>query len=295
MTSPLPTLALTGSTGQLGSLIAADLASRGLLQRVLVRELSRAPKLAGAVAVAIDFSDRETTAKALAGVRTLFFVSLPESDDRVAQHCRFIDAAAAASVEHIVYTSFVGASDDAVFTLARDHAATEAHIRSSGMHWTFLRDSFYADFLALLAGEDGVIRGPAGDGRVGAVARADVARSAAAVLAAPDKHIDRSYDMTGPEALTLAEVAAIVGEATGRSITFHDETVDEAYASRRGHGVPDWQLDAWVSTYTAIRAGELAVVSDAVEQLTGRRPLSLRELLSKSVVIDDVHAQDSLH
>ena len=282
MTSPLPTLALTGSTGQLGSLIAADLASRGLLQRVLVRELSRAPKLAGAVAVAIDFSDRETTAKALAGVRTLFFVSLPESDDRVAQHCGFIDAAAAAGVEHIVYTSFVGASDDAVFTLARDHAATEAHIRLSGMHWTFLRDSFYADFLALLAGEDGVIRGPAGDGRVGAVGRADVARSAAAVLAAPGEHVDRSYDMTGPEALTLAEVAAIVGEATGRSITFHDETVNEAYASRRGHGVSDWQLDAWVSTYTAIRAGELAVVSDAVEQLTGRRPLSLRELLSKS-------------
>ena len=281
MPASLPTLAVTGSTGALGGLVAADLAARGVPQRLLARSPDRAPKLEGAVAVALSYGDHQGTLAALEGVRTLFVVSFPESADRVEQHCAFIDAAAEAGVEHIVYTSFIGASPTATFTLARDHAATEAHIRSSGLRWTFLRDSFYADFLAMLAGEDGVIRGPAGDGRVGAVARADVARSAAAVLAAPEQHVNQTYELTGPSALSLADVATIVSEATGRSIRFHNETVDEAYESRRGAGVPQWQLDAWVSTYTAIDGGELARLTNHVEILTGRRPLSLRELLQQ--------------
>ena len=93
-------------------------------------------------------------------------VSAAESADRLDQHRTFIDAAAEAGVRHIVYTSFLGAAPDATFTLARDHWVTEEHIRASGLAFTFLRDSFYLDFLPALAGEDGVIRGPAGDGLV---------------------------------------------------------------------------------------------------------------------------------
>lgn len=207
-------------------------------------------------------------------------VSAAESADRVDQHRTFIDAAASAGVRHIVYTSYLGAAPDATFTLARDHWATEQHIRSTGMSFTFLRDSAYLDFLPALAGADGVIRGPAGNGAVGAVARSDIARVAAAVLTDPDSHVGRTYDLTGREALTLAEVAAIITDVTGRETVYHEETIEEAYASRASYNAPDWEVDAWVSTYTAIASGELAVISTAVQDITGRPPLTLRELLS---------------
>jgi uncharacterized protein YbjT (DUF2867 family) len=226
------------------------------------------------------YGDRDRAMAALAGVQTLFMVSASESADRLDQHRTFVDAAAQAGVRHIVYTSFLGAAPDATFTLARDHWATEEHIKQSGMVFTFLRDSFYIDFLPSLAGDDGVIRGPAGDGAVGAVARADVARVATAVLGDPGAHIGQSYDLTGGEALTLSEVARTISENTGRTVTFHNETVEEAYASRRSYGAPDWQLDAWVSTYTAIAAGELITVTNTVEAITGRKPLTLSDFIA---------------
>jgi NAD(P)H dehydrogenase (quinone) len=148
------------------------------------------------------------------------------------------------------------------------------------MEFTFLRDNFYLDFLPLMAGEDGVIRGPAGQGRVSAVARADIARVALAVLLDPESHRGATYDLTGPESITLAEAADILGEATGREVTFHDETVEEAYESRRVWDAPDWQYDAWVSTYTAIKAGEVAAVTDDIRRVTGQAPIGLRELLA---------------
>lgn len=150
------------------------------------------------------------------------------------------------------------------------------------MSWTFLRDSFYLDFLPTLAGEDGIIRGPGGNGRVGAVARVDVARCAAAVLTDLDHHTGQTYNLTGPEAIPLAQVAHTITEINGRATTYQQETIEEAYASRRPYGVPEWQLDAWVSTYTATAAGELALVTDTVERLTGSSPQNLIELLGRS-------------
>jgi uncharacterized protein YbjT (DUF2867 family) len=273
-------IAITGATGHIGGMVARALASEGTSLRLIVRSADRAPDLPGVNVAEATYGDRDQALAALAGVETLFMVSASESADRLDQHRTFVDAAAEAGVHHIVYTSFLGAAPDATFTLARDHWATEERIRQSGMAFTFLRDSFYIDFLPSLAGDDGVIRGPAGDGTVGAVARADVARVATAVLGHPDPHIDKSYDLTGGESLTLEEVARIISESTGRTVTFHNETVEEAYESRRSYGAPDWQLDAWVSTYTAIGAGELASVTDTVETITGRKPLRLSDFIA---------------
>ncbi len=128
------------------------------------------------------------------------------------------------------------------------------------MDFTILRDNFYLDVLPLFADAAGVIRGPAGDGRVAAVARADVADVAVEVLRDPGAHVGATYTLTGPEALTLAEVAERAGVATGRRLRFEDETPPEAYASRRAAypDAADWQLDAWVSTYQAIADGSCA-------------------------------------
>lgn len=278
MTDPSPLIAVTGATGNIGGAVASLLARQDARLRLVVRDPRRAPTGIGEIASA-TYADAEAVAAALRGTSVVFMVSAAESADRLDQHRAFIDAAAAAGVRHVVYTSFLGAAPDATFTLARDHWATEEHLRASGMAFTFLRDSFYLDFLPTLAGEDGVIRGPGGEGRVGAVARADVARTAAAILVNPDTHTGRTYELTGPQSLTLGEAARIIAAVTGRATRYQVETIAEAYASRQRFGVPGWQLDAWVSTYTAIAAGELAPVTDTVERLTGTAPISLAELL----------------
>lgn len=274
------TLAVTGSTGVLGGHVARMLSDAGVPQRLLVRTPAKAPEWEGAVVHSFSYSDGAAAEVALAGVETVFMVSASESVDRLAQHRTFIDAARRAGVGHVVYTSFVGAAPDAVFTLARDHFATEEYVKDSGMRWTFLRDNFYLDFLGALAGEDGVIRGPAGDGRCAAVARVDVARTAVAVLQDPGAHAGRTYDLTGPEALSFADVARVVSDALGRPVTFYDETVAEAYESRKKWKAPDWQVDAWVSTYTSIASGAMAHVSSDVADITGVEPISLAEYLS---------------
>ena len=143
-----------------------------------------------------------------------------------------------------------------------------------------LRDNFYLDFLPELVEADGVIRGPAGTGRVAAVAQDDIAEAAAAILVDPSAHDGATYSLTGPEALTLDEAAGVISRRTGRPVTFEDQTVDEAYASRAGQA-PDWQLDAWVSTYTAIASGELDGVTDDIPTLTGHRARSLDDLLGE--------------
>ena len=276
-----PTLAVTGSTGHVGGLVARRLAEAGVPQRLVVRPTSvdRAPRLDGAQVVTATYADAAAAEDALRGVDVLLMVSASESADRVDQHRTFVDAAARAGVGHVVYTSFVGAAPDSIFTLGRDHWATEEHLRASGLAATFLRDNLYLDFLPALAGPDGVIRGPAGDGAVAAVARADVARVAVEVLRDPAAHAGRTYDLTGREALTLDDVARTLTDVTGVPTRYHRETVEEAYASRASYGAPGWQVDAWVSTYTAIAAGEVARISADVERVTGTPPRTLVELL----------------
>ncbi len=277
---PDPVIAVTGCTGAVGGTVARLLAGAGASQRLLARSPDRAPTLTGAEVRASEYADAASSTAALEGVDVLFMVSAHETADRVDQHRAFVDAAARAGVRHVVYTSFHAAGPEAVFTLARDHGATEEHLRASGLEWTFLRDSFYLDFAPHLVGEDGVIRGPAGQGRYAPVARADVARCAAAVLQHPEAHRGRTYELTGRESLTMAEVAATIAAATGTDVSFHDETVEEAYASRAVHGAPDWQVDAWVSTYTSIAQGEQDVISTDVLDLTQRVPLTLAEHLA---------------
>jgi uncharacterized protein YbjT (DUF2867 family) len=270
-------IVVTGATGRLGGRVARRLADLGVSQRLVVRDPSRAPRLAGADVARATYADRKAVQAALAGAETVLMVSAAETPDRVAEHRAFVDAAVDAGVEQLVYVSFFGAAPAATFTLARDHWASEAHIRASGVRFTFLRDSLYADFLPMMVGEDGVLRGPAGDGAVAAVAQDDIADAAVAVLRDPAQHAGATYDLTGPEALTLAEVAARLSRALGREIDYRPETIEEAYASRSGYGAPDWQVEAWVSTYLAIADGSLAGVSAAIPELTGHPARTLEQ------------------
>jgi NAD(P)H dehydrogenase (quinone) len=275
----VPTLAVTGATGRLGGRVAQRLSAAGAKQRLVVRDRDRAPDLPGSDIAVATYGDADAVRRALDGIDTVFMVSAAEDVDRVAHHRTFVDSAAAAGVSRIVYTSFFGAAPDATFTLARDHWVTEEHIRSSGLTFTFLRDNLYLDFMPLYVGTDGVIRGPAADGRTAAVALDDIADVAVAVLRDPGRHDGETYNLTGPEALTLNEVAARLSAATGRVVTYHPETVAEAYESRAKFDAPKWMVDAWVSTYTAIAAGELAAVTDDVQRVAGHPPMGLEDMV----------------
>ncbi|MDX6569866.1 MAG: hypothetical protein QOH15_2444 [Gaiellales bacterium] len=275
-------IAVTGATGQLGGRVARGLAALGVPQRLVVRDPGRAPKLEQCEVVSVpSYGDTAAMRDGLRGIDTLFLVSGREQRDRVAEHVSAIDAAVAAGVERIVYTSFQAAAADTTFTFGRDHFHTEQHIRSTGLRSTFLRDNLYLDYIPLLVGEDDVIRGPAGSGRVAAVARDDVADVAVGVLTT-EGHDGQAYDVTGPEAFTLAEAAAELSRAWGRPIAYEAETLEAARAARAGSGAEAWEIEGWVTSYAAIANGDLEGVSDTVERIAGHRPISLAELLRRT-------------
>lgn len=275
-----PTIAVTGATGQLGGRVARLLAERGVAQRLVVRDPSRAPALPEAEVRVADLADEGALTAAFAGVRTLLLVSATESPDRQALHEVPVRAAAAAGVERVVYTSFLGAAPAASFPYARDHAHTEAAIAAAGLSLTALRDTLYADVVPALVDASGdgeaVLRGPAGDGRVAWVARQDVARLAVETLL-DDAHADRVYDVTGPEPLDLDATVAVLTEVTGRPVRYERETLAQARASRAG--AEPWQIEGWIGSYLAIATGEVAVTSHTVEAVTGVAPMTLAEAL----------------
>lgn len=270
------TIALTGTTGGIGGAVLQKLGGSHVL-------------IGRDAAVLADGHEHREAAygqarmtAALAGVDTLFFVSGRESATRLDEHLAVVDSAVSAGVERIVYLSFLGAAPDSTFTLGRHHYFTEQAIRDTGIAFTFLRDSLYQDYLPFMTGEDGVIRGPAGEGRLSAVARDDVAEVAAQVLraAGDGTHDGVAYDVTGPEALTLAEVATQLQAASGRPVSFHDETEAEAYDSRSRFNAPPFEVEGWVTSYQSIGAGEMARVSDDVERVIGRPASTFRQFLA---------------
>ena len=270
-------IALTGVTGAIGGRVADLLGGRGLPLRFITRDPTRCPPIEAEISPA-SYDDTPAMTAALDGVSTLFLVSGREHIDRLDHHRSAVEAAIAGGVGKIVYTSFINASPVATFTLARQHHATEGFIRDSGIPFVFLRDNLYTDFVPYFAGSDGVIRGPAGDGRVGFVTRDDIAESAATALTTSD-HDSATFDVTGPETVDLHETADRFGRFIGKTITYHPETVEEAYASRDSYGAPEWEVEGWVTSYQAISNGEMEVTSDAVEILTGHPAQSLEDFL----------------
>jgi NAD(P)H dehydrogenase (quinone) len=275
MTTSIPLMGVTGSTGQLGGRVVARLAALGQRQRLLVRDLAGAPQLPGAQAVQASYEDGPSMRAALSGVQTLFLVS-GYGPGRVEQHYSAIDAAVTAGVERIIYTSFLAAAPLATFTHAREHYLTEQRIRASGRRHTFLRPTFYLDRAPRWFPSEGVIQGPAGNGTTSWVSRDDLAEVIVAVLTT-NGHDGASYDITGAQALTLAEAAEEFSRGTGLHASYQPETLEEARASRARFNPSDWELEAWVSTYVAIATGEMSVISHTVQALTGHTPQTLAD------------------
>jgi NAD(P)H dehydrogenase (quinone) len=259
--------------------VARRLRARGTPLRLLTWRDAGGTAPAGAVPLPED-GGPGALRRAFEGVDAVYLVPLPEGTDRVRRHAAVIEAAAAAGVRRIVYHSFVGAAARATFTLARDHHATEERIRAAGVRHTVLRAAPFLEVLRWAVGEDGVIRAPAGAGRLAPVARDDVADVAAAVLLGGADHDGATYDVTGPERLSMGDIAAELARALGRPLPYIDEPVDEAYAWRAALGPPAWRLEAWVTTYLQIARGELDVQTDVVPRIAGHPARSLRAHLA---------------
>ena len=279
----MPKIAVTGVTGNLGGMVSRLCKKNGIEVRNLARNVEKAKKLGFSNVFKSSYDKSEDTVKSLEGIEVLFMVSGSENPNRVQQHKDFIDAAKVAGVSHIIYLSFYNASKNSIFTLGRDHYATEEYIKESGFKYTFLRDNFYADFFVDLCREYGEIKGPAGNGKVSAVVRSDVSEVAAKILENPGKWENQTLNMTGPEELSMTEIVKAVSEYFGKEIKYIEETVEEAYESRKIWKAEQWEYDSWVSTYTAIAENEQSGISNDIEKVLGRKATSLTEYLEKIV------------
>ena len=277
----MPKIAVTGVTGNLGGIVSRLCKKNGIEVRNLARNVEKAEKLGFSNVFKSSYDKSEDTVKSLKGIEVLFMVSGSENPNRVQQHKDFIDAAKIAEVSHIIYLSFYNASKNSIFTLGRDHYATEEYIKENGFKYTFLRDNFYADFFVDLCREYGEIKGPAGNGKVSAVVRSDVSEVTAKILENPEKWENQTLNMTGPEELSMDEIVKTVSEYLGKEIKYIEETVEEAYESRKIWKAEQWEYDSWVSTYTAISENEQSGISNDIEKVLGRKATSLVEYLEK--------------
>lgn len=150
-----------------------------------------------------------------------------------------------------------------------------------------MRDNFYLGFLIDIALENREIRGPAGSGKVSAVARKDTTSVAVEILLHAKKWENQTLNLTGPEELSMEEIVALLSKETGNAITYVDESVEEAYESRKKWPAQNWEYDAWVSTYTAIKAGEQTGVSTDIEKVLGHPANILLDILRDRKLIEE--------
>ena len=265
---------VTGASGTNGREVIKALATRGVSAKAMMRSKDKARDLPhGITAVAGDFDDDGSLSSALSGVERAFLLT-PSTEHAQVQQLRFVEAAGRAGVRRIVKLSQFAASPDSPVRFLRYHAAVEQAIRGSGMAWTFLRPNLFMQGLLQFAGmirDKGMIAAPIGDARVSVVDVRDNAAVAATALI-EDGHAGQTYTLTGPEALTHAEMAAKLSAATGCPIAFVDASEDDMRHAMAAVKMPDWQIEGLIEDYAHYHRGEAAVIATGVRDATGQAP-----------------------
>jgi NAD(P)H dehydrogenase (quinone) len=303
-------IVITGASGHFG-----QAATRLLLTQMPASDLilmSRKPeKLAefsalGCITRAGDFDDPASLRTAFDGGEKLLLISGMQVGYRVKQHGNAIEAAAAAGLQHIVYTSYIGATKDNQALIAIDHYGTEQLLITSGVAWTAMRDGMYIDSMveaaAPIALKTGVWISSGGDGKCSFVDRDDCVASAVAVLLGTG-HENKVYNITAPELWSFRDIAALVTEITGKPITMQIVSDDALYDHFEGLGIPRealtefnvdgyaWCCDDMVSYERSMREGHFAVVSNDIKMLTSKEPKSLREfVMARAGFLRDIAA-----
>ncbi len=261
---------VTGATGKIGSCIAQHLKQLGKRFRLLVREPRKLSTFPEVEKVTGDYGDVESLNRAFTDVSSAFIVSgYAEPGERAKLHRNAFQAAQRAGVRYLIYLSTLGASPHSRFPMSRDHFESEQFLQATGVPHTILRDSFYSELAVQMFNEEGVMKGPGGQGKVSWVGREEIAEAAAKLLAR-DRPLPGTFLMTGPSALILRETAALLSALKRRTLRYEDEPVDAAKQWRSKLGVPAWEVDTWVGSYEAIAAGEFETVDPALATILGR-------------------------
>jgi uncharacterized protein YbjT (DUF2867 family) len=274
----IPAILITGATGNVGRKLAEQLSAQKVPFRAMVRSKNGAGGLSAledAEVVIGDFDDAKTVANALKGVERAFL--LTNSSERAeTQQSAFVEIACRAGVRHIVKLSQWAASPDSPVRFLRYHAAVERKMRESGIAYTFLRPNLFMQ--GLLAFRETIIGqgrffAAAGDAKISSVDVRDIAAAAAAALT-QDGHEGRTYDLTGPEALSHGEMAEKLSEVLGRRIQFVDVPPEAMREMLISVGLPVWQADGLIEDYAHYSRGEASEVSTGVQDATGEPPRS---------------------
>lgn len=274
---------ITGATGHLGRLVVETLLDRGVPADQIVavgRAVERLGDLAdrGVQVRAVDYGDPDSLREAFTGARKLLLVSSSEVGQRVAQHQNVINAAKDAGVELLAYTSIAHA-DRSSMLLAAEHLATEKALADSGIPHVLLRNGWYlenyTDQLPTSL-EHGAVLGSAGEGQVSAAARADFAEAAAVVLLSDDQ-AGRAYELGGDVAFTVAELAQVVTEASGRPVQYRDLPAEEYTQALVGAGVPEPFAAVLADSDLGLARGDLLVTNGDLSRLLGRPTITLQD------------------
>jgi NAD(P)H dehydrogenase (quinone) len=280
-----PTLFVTGAGGKLGRRVVELLRERGHDGRIIVG--SRHPEtldFPGVETRKADFTDPSGFTTALAGVDRVLLVSTDAGigEVRIRQHVAAVAAAQAAGVKRIVYTSLPHPEPGSIIPMAADHYATEQAIKATGIDYTLLRNSWYAE--NLLGSLPAALKGgkwfsASGNGLISHVTRDDCARAAAGALIADDAG-SRVFTVTGPEALSHHQTATVASDVLGHPIEVVDVTDAQYVDGLKQAGLPEALAQLFGTFEIGQRHGQLSMVTDAVEQLWGTRPMSVRDFLA---------------
>jgi len=288
----MTTIAVTGATGKLGRATLQYLLARGVAPesvRPIVRDLAKAHDLVDAkfdVAYG-NYTDAALLEAAFSGVDQLLFISTSTlGEERMLHHRNVVNAAKGAGIRHILYTSVINPAAVACFAASPGHFHTEALIRESGMAYTFFRNNLYLDIVPFLFGgalATGTLAHSGGAGRIGFVARDDIAQALAVVLTS-EGHLNHEYPITvSRECYGLPEIAAELGSATGKTIRYEPVNSEEFRLTLERAGLPPPVVAMSVALGDAVRAGEFDLSYPVFEQLLGRPPIGLREFLGKTL------------
>jgi NAD(P)H dehydrogenase (quinone) len=276
-------LLVTGASGHMGQRVVELLLEAG--QKNIVATTRSPEKLVafkerGVDVRYADFNDSASLDKAFAGVDRLLLISTDAIGTRLEQHKTAIQAAEKAGVKHVIYTSLAHADTSPVL-FAPEHSGTEQALADSSMGWTILRNNVYLEYqisAIAQAYQLGGIFKAAGDGKTAYVSREDCARAAAAALAS-DFDGKRILEISGSEAVTQAELAAIVSSITGQELKYIPVELEAVIQGMVGSGLPRPVAEAYASFDTAIKVGNLAEVTNAVEELTEKKAEGVTEFL----------------
>lgn len=264
----------------IGSLVTDALVGRGVEFSVMLRPGDSGDRVAGKPGVASvvgDFDDPASLRRALEGVDRAFL--LTNSTERTeAQQIAFVEAAQAQRVGDVVYLSQLAADPESPVRFLRYHGAVEAALRNSTVGWTFVRPNLilqaYLPFAPIIA--QGALQAPIGDAAVSVVDARDIAAVAAAALT-EDGHVSKTYTVTGPAAVTHAEIATELGNAIGRTVRFESIPPEAFLAALTGADMPKWQAEGLVEDYAHYDRGEASAVAPDVTQVTGTSPRTLHD------------------